>query len=81
MGKDAKKEVKVNSRGLVPSDRHVQDRAFEMEYIAEMDGFLTIRNGRPWTEELRDEYNGILVKYGMIQASSLSDLFPDKKTD
>lgn len=63
--------METNSRGLVPSNKHVQDRNAELEYLREMGQFLDGRRGRHWDEAARDEYNRILVKHGYLKASSL----------
>lgn len=64
--------METNSRWLVPSKKHVQDRDKDLDYIQEMVGFLDRRGGRVWDVELRDEYNGILIKHGVISGEALT---------
>lgn len=63
--------MKTNSRGLLPSKKHVQDRGKDLDYIREMVAFQERRGGRTWDEELRGRYNVILVKHGVISTETL----------
>lgn len=61
----------VNSRGLMPSKLHMQDRARDLANVAEMTAFLDRRAGRVWTVELRDEWNALLLRQGAFSAETL----------
>jgi hypothetical protein len=63
--------METNSRGLVPSKKHVQDREMDLESVRELVKFLDGRRGQPWDEAARDEYVRILVKHGMIKDPAL----------
>jgi hypothetical protein len=72
----------VNSRGLVPSELHKQDRARDLAKVAEMCEFLERRAGRVWTVALRDEWNSILLRQGAFSAETLERaLHGSKKGD
>jgi hypothetical protein len=70
----------TNSQGLEVSQAHLTRKMREEAYLKDMQELLEKRGDRKWDEELRNEYNRILVRHGVLSLESLPEqLRPEKK--
>ena len=61
----------VNSQGLPVSQKFIEQREREKEYLIEIGSFLDRTHGLPWTDVSALEYRKLLVKYGMISERAI----------